>query len=57
MDANLSLHETVWAAAGADNAVFPTSPAVLRSLSNAAVAPVVVEVVELPRGGESRPRA
>ena len=57
MDANLSLHETVWAAAGADNAVFPTSPAVLRSLSNAAVAPVAAEVVELPRGSESRPRA
>jgi prolyl-tRNA editing enzyme YbaK/EbsC (Cys-tRNA(Pro) deacylase) len=52
MDANLSLHETVWAAAGAANAVFPTSPAVLRSLANAAVAPVAAEPVE-PAGPES----
>jgi prolyl-tRNA editing enzyme YbaK/EbsC (Cys-tRNA(Pro) deacylase) len=44
MDANLSLHETVWAAAGTVNAVFASSPAVLRSLANATVAPVAEEV-------------
>jgi prolyl-tRNA editing enzyme YbaK/EbsC (Cys-tRNA(Pro) deacylase) len=45
MDARLSLHETVWAAAGTANAVFQSSPVVLRSLANASVAPVAEDPV------------
>jgi prolyl-tRNA editing enzyme YbaK/EbsC (Cys-tRNA(Pro) deacylase) len=55
MDARLSLHETIWAAAGTANAVFPSSPAVLRSLANASVAPVAEDPVRTePAVGEER---
>jgi prolyl-tRNA editing enzyme YbaK/EbsC (Cys-tRNA(Pro) deacylase) len=39
MDPDLERHETVWAAAGTPHAVFATSPAELRLLSGAMVAP------------------
>jgi len=44
MDPDLDRYETVWAAAGLSNAVFPVPPATLRILSNATVAPIA-EVV------------
>ncbi len=44
MDPDLDRYETVWAAAGLPNAVFPVPPATLRILSNATVAPIA-EVV------------
>ena len=44
MDPDLGRYETVWAAAGLPNAVFPVPPATLRILSNATVAPIA-EVV------------
>jgi len=40
MDETLSDHETVWAAAGTPEAVFPIAPDRLRELSNATVADV-----------------
>jgi len=40
MDPGLGRHETVWAAAGTQNAVFPVSPGTLRMLANATVAPI-----------------
>jgi prolyl-tRNA editing enzyme YbaK/EbsC (Cys-tRNA(Pro) deacylase) len=40
MDPDLCQYEWVWAAAGADTAVFMVSPRTLRMLSNAVVAPV-----------------
>ncbi len=40
MDPELSRFREVWAAAGADGAVFPVSPAALRALTNAIVAPI-----------------
>lgn len=40
MDPDLTRYETVWAAAGSPNAVFPISPASLRVLANAIVTPV-----------------
>ncbi len=43
MDPELGRHETVWAAAGTPNTVFATTPATLRSLTNAVVAPVVTD--------------
>ncbi len=43
MDPELGRHETVWAAAGTPNAVFATTPATLRSLTNAVVAPVIAD--------------
>jgi prolyl-tRNA editing enzyme YbaK/EbsC (Cys-tRNA(Pro) deacylase) len=42
MDPDLGRFETVWAAAGTANAVFPVSPATLRVLANAVVTPVAV---------------
>ena len=42
MDPDLERYETVWAAAGTQTAVFPITPATLRSLSGATVAPVAV---------------
>jgi prolyl-tRNA editing enzyme YbaK/EbsC (Cys-tRNA(Pro) deacylase) len=42
MDPDLGRYETVWAAAGTANAVFPISPASLRVLTNAIVTPVAV---------------
>ncbi len=43
MDPRLGRHQTVWAAAGTQQTVFPVSPGTLRMLSNAVVAPIVVE--------------
>ena len=40
MDPALGRHQIVWAAAGAQNAVFAVSPATLRMLANATVAPI-----------------
>ncbi len=40
MDPDLGRFETVWAAAGTSTAVFPVTPATLRALSNAVVAPI-----------------
>src|SRR6185295_14561088 len=40
MDPELSLYETVWAAAGLPTAVFPVAPATLRMLADAHVVPV-----------------
>jgi prolyl-tRNA editing enzyme YbaK/EbsC (Cys-tRNA(Pro) deacylase) len=40
MDPDLGRHREVWAAAGVDRAVFPVSPAALRALTNAIVAPI-----------------
>lgn len=45
MDPALGRHAVVWAAAGTQNAVFATSPATLRALTDATVAPIVVERV------------
>ena len=44
MDPDLDRYETVWAAAGLPNAVFPVPPATLRILSNATVAPIAEAV-------------
>jgi prolyl-tRNA editing enzyme YbaK/EbsC (Cys-tRNA(Pro) deacylase) len=43
MDPDLGRFETVWAAAGLPNAVFPVSPATLRMLADAQVAPIAEE--------------
>lgn len=40
MDPDLGRYQLVWAAAGTSTAVFPVSPAALRDLSNATVAPI-----------------
>jgi Cys-tRNA(Pro) deacylase len=40
MDPDLGRYPTVWAAAGTPTAVFPVSPATLRTLANAIVAPI-----------------
>lgn len=40
MDPDLGRFTRVWAAAGADNAVFPVPPGTLRVLANATVAPI-----------------
>lgn len=40
MDPDLGRYTEVWAAAGADRAVFPIAPAALRALANAVVAPI-----------------
>ena len=45
MDPDLGRHREVWAAAGADRAVFPVSPAALRALTNAIVAPIAADAV------------
>ncbi len=46
MDPDLDRYQTVWAAAGTANAVFPVPPATLRTLANATVAPIA-EIVRL----------
>ena len=46
MDPELTRYETVWAAAGLPTAVFPVSPATLRMLADAHVAPVAEVPVE-----------
>lgn len=43
MDPDLGRFETVWAAAGTQNAVFEVAPATLRMLANAVVAPIAVD--------------
>lgn len=43
MDPDLGRYETVWAAAGLPTAVFPISPATLRMLADAHVAPIAEE--------------
>lgn len=43
MDPDLGRFQTVWAAAGTSNAVFPVPPATLRLLANAIVAPIAEE--------------
>ena len=43
MDPDLGRFETVWAAAGLPNAVFPVSPSTLRMLADANVAPIAEE--------------
>ncbi len=43
MDADLGRYTTVWAAAGLPNAVFAISPASLRMLADAQVAPIAVD--------------
>ncbi len=43
MDPDLGRFQVVWAAAGTPNAVIKLSPATLRSLSNAMVAPIALE--------------
>ena len=44
MDPDLGRYETVWAAAGLPTAVFPVSPATLRMLADAHVAPIAEEL-------------
>lgn len=48
MDPDLDRFPVVWAAAGADRAVFPVSPAALRALTNAVVAPIAAMVEPVP---------
>jgi len=43
MDPDLGRYPLVWAAAGTPTAVFPVSPATLRTLANATVAPIAEE--------------
>ncbi len=43
MDPDLGRYPIVWAAAGTPTAVFPVSPATLRTLANATVAPIAEE--------------
>ncbi len=45
MDPDLGRHREVWAAAGTDRAVFPVTPAALRALTNAVVAPIAGEPI------------
>jgi prolyl-tRNA editing enzyme YbaK/EbsC (Cys-tRNA(Pro) deacylase) len=53
MDPDLARYEIVWAAAGLPNAVFPVSPATLRMLADAQVAPIVeVRTTEAPEPEE-----
>ena len=44
MDPDLGRYPVVWAAAGTPTAVFPVSPATLRTLANATVAPLAADV-------------
>jgi prolyl-tRNA editing enzyme YbaK/EbsC (Cys-tRNA(Pro) deacylase) len=48
MDPDLGRYREVWAAAGADRAVFPVAPAALRALTNAVVAPIADESPAAP---------
>jgi prolyl-tRNA editing enzyme YbaK/EbsC (Cys-tRNA(Pro) deacylase) len=43
MDPDLGRHREVWAAAGTDRVVFPVTPAALRALTNAVVAPIAAK--------------
>jgi len=56
MDPDLGRFETVWAAAGLPNAVFPCTPSELRMLADAHVAPIAEEpAAEEPRAAEEPP--
>ncbi len=57
MDPRLGRHEIVWAAAGTQNAVFAVSPATLRMLSNATVAPVAAEIPHEEQAGPAGEQA
>ncbi len=50
MDPDLGRHREVWAAAGADRAVFPVAPAALRALTNAVVAPIAAPAIPAEPG-------
>ena len=52
MDPGLGMHQTVWAAAGTQNAVFAVSPATLRMLANATVAPIAEQLATDDRLGQ-----
>jgi prolyl-tRNA editing enzyme YbaK/EbsC (Cys-tRNA(Pro) deacylase) len=51
MDPELGRFPEVWAAAGVDRAVFPVTPAALRALTNAIVAPITTPA--LPPGARA----
>lgn len=51
MDPDLTRYETVWAAAGTANAVFPVAPSTLRILTGAVVTQIAAN--EAPKIGES----
>ncbi len=53
MDPDLGRYPLVWAAAGTPTAVFPVSPATLRALANATVAPLAEERAPVPVEPES----
>jgi prolyl-tRNA editing enzyme YbaK/EbsC (Cys-tRNA(Pro) deacylase) len=53
MDPDLGRFPEVWAAAGTPTAVFPVSPATLRTLANATVAPLAEERPTTPPTQES----
>ncbi len=53
MDPDLGRFPEVWAAAGTPTAVFPVSPATLRTLANAIVAPLAEERPPTPPTLES----
>jgi Cys-tRNA(Pro) deacylase len=53
MDPDLGRYPVVWAAAGTPTAVFPVSPATLRTLANATVAPITEERPAPPAALES----
>jgi prolyl-tRNA editing enzyme YbaK/EbsC (Cys-tRNA(Pro) deacylase) len=57
MDPGLGRHETVWAAAGTQNAVFPVSPGTLRMLANATVAPIAEAGAPAGQSGQIGERA
>ena len=57
MDPRLGRHQTIWAAAGTQNAVFAVSPATLRMLSNATVAPIAAEVPQAGQAGSAGEQA
>lgn len=57
MDPQLGRHQTIWAAAGTQNAVFAVSPATLRMLSNATVAPIAAEVAGEGQAGPAGEQA
>ena len=55
MDPDLGRYETIWAAAGTANSVFPMTPATLRVLANATVTQIAVRPDEPPRPDETLP--
>ena len=57
MDTDLGRFGEVWAAAGADGAVFPIAPAALRALANAVVAPIADPVGAPPTAAGATPAA